>query len=71
MAPWDGWRRILCLVACICTLIILLVDRYEVMGSTLSSMMISTTNSVEISDEYATRHNKLYKCLKMRIGDRK
>jgi len=41
------------------------------MVSTLSSMMVSTTNSVEINDEYATRHNTVYMWLKMRICNRK
>ena len=59
MASYDGWQRIRFAVACKCALTILLVARNKVVISTLLSMIISETNSVEISDAYATRYSKL------------
>ena len=70
-APSDGCLLNCCCVACVCTLIQLIVARYEVVMSTLLSMNISATKSFVIINEYAMRHNKIVMCLKRVIGDRK
>ena len=70
-APSDGCLFSCCCVACICTLLQLLVAIYEAVMSTLLSMNVSTTNSVVIINEYVMMHDKLVICLKRVIGNRK
>ena len=69
-APSDGCMFSSYFVACVYTLIQLLVTKYEVVMSTLS-MNVSATNSVLIINEHDMMHDKLVVCLKRVIGNRK